>query len=239
MSTLLSIESIDTFYSQSHVLHGLSLEVKPGEIVSLLGRNGSGKTTTMRSVTGLTPPRAGQIFYHGEKISGWPPHRIFRAGVHLVPQGRRIFPQLTVIENLKLAMFQSGVKDERAALHETFRLFARLDERKNFRAGHLSGGERQMLAIARALLGNPQLILFDEPSEGLAPMVVKEIRDIILQLGQQGVSILLAEQNVKMALTAATRHYVIDKGQVRFSGTTAEIERNEEIESYLGVATRR
>ncbi|MBI1743200.1 ABC transporter ATP-binding protein [Candidatus Acetothermia bacterium] len=236
---MLSIENIDTFYGQSHVLHGLSLEVKPGEIVSLLGRNGSGKTTTMRSVTGMTPPRAGQIFYLGGKISGWPPHQIFRAGAHLVPQGRRIFPQLTVIENLKLAMFQSGVRDERAALQETYKLFSRLEERKNFKAGHLSGGERQMLAIARALLGKPQLILFDEPSEGLAPMVVKEIRDIIVQLGQQGVSILLAEQNVKMALTAATRHYVIDKGQVRFTGTTAEIEQNEEVESYLGVSTRR
>lgn len=239
MSVLLRLENVNTFYGQSHILHDMSLEIKRGEVVSLLGRNGAGKTTTMRSIMGMSPPRFGRIHFQGEVISGWPSHRIFRRGVHLVPQGRRIFPQLTVAENLKLAMFKSGVGNFDEAFERTYGKFPLLRERQRFKAGHLSGGERQMLAIARALLGHPQLILFDEPSEGLAPKIVVEIRNIIAEIAGQGIAVLLAEQNIKMALTVAKRNYIIDKGQVCFEGTSEEIEQNKDMRAYLGVTTRK
>lgn len=236
---LLALEQVNTFYGKSHILHGLSLQVDSGEVVGLLGRNGAGKTTTMRTIMGMNPPRKGRIVFQGQQVTRWPPHRIFRAGIHLVPQGRRIFPQLSVAQNLKLAMFNAGVSDAKQAFAQTYQQFPRLQERQRYKAGYLSGGERQMLAIARALLGRPSLILFDEPSEGLAPIIVAEIERIILRIARQGIAILLAEQNVRMALRIAARNYVIDKGRVRFEGTSDQIEANEEVKAFLGVSTRR
>ncbi|HED03487.1 MAG TPA: ABC transporter ATP-binding protein [Candidatus Fraserbacteria bacterium] len=235
---LLQVQDIHTYYGQSHVLQGLSLEVGEREIVSLLGRNGAGKTTTIHSIMGLTPPRAGRILFRGEELSGQPPYQIFRRHIKLVPQGRRIIPSLTVEENLKFAllMVRSDPRRELARIYEQFSV---LQERRNQKAGHLSGGERQMLAIGRALLGKPALILMDEPSEGLAPIVVREIMRIITEVNERGVSILLAEQNVKLALETADRHYVIDQGRVRFSGSGEALRAHPKImESYLGVAAR-
>lgn len=236
--TLLELKEIHTYYGQSHVLQGLSLEVGEREVVSLLGRNGAGKTTTMHSVMGLVPPRTGSVRLRGEELRGKPPHEIFRRGVTLVPQGRRIIPSLTVEENLRLALIaiptRVSVKEE---LGRVYRQFPILEERRKQRAGYLSGGERQMLAIARALLGRPRLILMDEPSEGLAPIVIREIAHIIREIKGTGVSILLAEQNVKLALEVADRHYVLDKGRVQFQGTREELEGNPQVmQSYLGVA---
>jgi len=239
VSALLSLERVNTFYGQSHILHDLSLEVHAGEVVSLLGRNGVGKTTTMRTIMGMSPPRSGRVAFDGRTISGQAPHRVFRQGIHLVPQGRRIFPQLTVAENLRLATFRSGVRDVKRAFALTYERFPRLGERQGFRAGYLSGGERQMLAVARALLGRPQMILFDEPSEGLAPRVVGEIRDIISEVAAQGIAVLLAEQNIRMALSVASRNYIIDKGQVHFEGTSPQVEGDKEVMDYLGVTTRK
>lgn len=240
MSVLLSVECIHTYYGQSHVLQGLSLEVGRGEVVSLLGRNGAGKTTTIRSIMGLTPPRDGTIRFQDRRISDLPTHTIFRLGIRLVPQGRRIFSQLTVEENLKLAMLHSHVRDEHLALEQLYDRFPRLRARRRNKGHHLSGGELQMLAVARALLGEPRLILLDEPSEGLAPLIVQEIRDMIKEIATTGVSILLAEQNVEMALRVAHRHVVIDKGQVRYQGSSAELEADSAImEDYLGVSVNR
>lgn len=240
MEPLLSVERINTFYGKSHVLHDLSLHVGPGEVVSLLGRNGAGKTTTIRTLMGLTPPRRGEIRFRGERISGLPPHAIFRRGVRWVPQGRLIFPHLTVEENLRLAMIRARVRDEQKELDKLFVRFPRLAERARFKGHHLSGGELQMLAIARALLGRPRLILLDEPSEGLAPLIVREIQGMILEIAATGVSLLLAEQNVRLALEVAHRHYVIDKGQVRDHGSSAELAQNAAIlEGYLGVSAKR
>jgi len=235
---LLELREIHTYYGQSHVLQGLSLEVAEREVVSLLGRNGAGKTTTMHSIMGLVPPRRGAIRLDGEELRGRPPHEIFQRGVRLVPQGRRIIPTLTVEENLRLALIAvpASVREELARVYEHFPI---LRERRHQHAGHLSGGERQMLAIARALLGRPRLILMDEPSEGLAPIVIREIAHIIFEIKETGVSILLAEQNVRLALEVAERHYVIDKGQVRFQGSGEELQSNPRVmESYLGVAVQ-
>jgi branched-chain amino acid transport system ATP-binding protein len=234
---MLEVEGIHTYYGQSHVLHGLSLSVGKREVVSLLGRNGAGKTTTIRSIMGLTPPQKGHIKFKGEEIAGKPPHEIFRRGIKLVPQGRRILPTLTVEENLRLAMIRAEVKDRREELERVYNRFPILKERRRQKGGHLSGGERQMLAIARALLGKIGLILLDEPTEGLAPFIIREIKDIIMEIKEEGVAILLAEQNVRMALEVADRHYIIDKGEVKFEGTTAELKGNQQLmESYLGVS---
>ncbi len=233
---LLEVKEIHTYYGQSHVLHGLSIEVGEHEVVSLLGRNGAGKTTTIHSIMGLTPPRAGQITFAGETISGKPPYAVFAHGLRIVPQGRRIIPTLTVEENLRLAALQAVGKRGQHDFEAVFARFPILKERQRQRAGHLSGGERQMLAVARALLGKPRMILMDEPSEGLAPIIVREIAEHIAEIKQTGVSILLAEQNVKMAMHAADRHYIVDQGTVKYTGTTAELQQNEAVlEAYLGV----
>jgi len=235
---LLEVQGIHTYYGQSHVLQGLSLKVDHNEVVSLLGRNGSGKTTTIHSIMGLTPPQEGKILFYGEDLKGKPPHEIFRRGIKLVPQGRRIISSLTVEENLRLALLAVQVADVRREFEQAYERFPILKERRHQRAGHLSGGERQMLAIARAIVGKPRLILMDEPSEGLAPFVIREIKHIITEIKQAGVSMLLAEQNVKLALEVADRHYVIDKGQVKFEGTSGELQSNKKImEGYLGVSS--
>ncbi len=230
--SLLDVENIHTYYGESHVLHGVSLRVAPGEAVALLGRNGAGKTTTIRSIVGFTPPRTGRVLFEGRPIEGWPSHRIARGGLALVPQGRRIFSPLSVRENLLL-----GARTQGWTLERVFALFPRLRERELQSGGTLSGGEQQMLAIGRALLTNGRLILLDEPSEGLAPVIVRDIGRILLALKAERLSLLLVEQNYHLALRVADRVYVMNKGQVVYEGTPASLEANEEVKRrYLGVA---
>ncbi len=229
---MLDVESIHTYYGDSHVLHGVSLHVGPGEAVALLGRNGAGKTTAIRSIVGFTPPRDGRVVFEGQAIERWPAYRIARRGLALVPQGRRIFAPLSVRENLLL-----GARAEGWTLERVFALFPRLREREGQSGGTLSGGEQQMLAIARALLTNGRLLLLDEPSEGLAPIIVREIGRILQALKAERLSLLLVEQNYHLALRVADRVYVMNKGQIVYEGTPAGLEADEEIKRrYLGVA---
>jgi branched-chain amino acid transport system ATP-binding protein len=229
---MLEVDGIHTYYGESHVLRRVSLRVGPGEAVALLGRNGAGKTTLIRSIMGFTPPRDGRILFEGEPIHRWPAHRVARRGLALVPQGRRIFAPLTVRENLVL-----GARANGWTLEHVFELFPRLRERSAQTGGTLSGGEQQMLAVGRALLTNGRMLLLDEPSEGLAPLIVREIGDILLRLKQQRLSILLVEQNYHLARRVVDRVYVMSKGQIVFEGTPAALETNEEVKRrYLGVA---
>ena len=230
--SVLDVESIHTYYGESHVLHGVSLRVAPGEAVALLGRNGAGKTTAIRSIVGFTPPREGRVRFEGQPIERWPAHRIARRGIALVPQGRRIFAPLSVRENLLL-----GARSEGWTLERVFALFPRLRERAAQAGGTLSGGEQQMLAIGRALLTNSRLILLDEPSEGLAPLIVREIGLVLKALRTERLSLLLVEQNYHLALQVADRVYVMNKGQIVYEGTPAGLEADEETKRrYLGVA---
>ncbi len=230
--SLLTVEDIHTYYGESHILHGVSLAVGPGEAVAMLGRNGAGKTTMIRSIVGFTPPREGRIVFDGDPIHRWPAHRIARRGLALVPQGRRIFAPLTVRENLLLGARSNGWDLERV-----FRLFPRLAERAEQAGGTLSGGEQQMLAIGRALLTNGRLLVLDEPSEGLAPLIVREIGGVVKGLKGERLSILLVEQNYHLALQVADRVYVMNKGQIVWGGTPAALEANEDVKRrYLGVA---
>jgi branched-chain amino acid transport system ATP-binding protein len=239
MSALV-LHEIQTYYGISHVLHSISLEVKEKEVVCLLGRNGAGKTTTIRSVIGLTPPRAGKILIFGEEMQEKKPYEIFRRGVRLIPQGRHIFPMLTVEENLRLALVQAEIRDEKTELEKAYAMFPVLKEKSRDRARTLSGGQLQMVANARALLGPARLILMDEPTEGLAPIVIEQIGKSILEIKQSGKTILLAEQHLQMALNVGDRHYIIDNGHLVFHGTSADIQANEEIKAtYLGVSKER
>ena len=229
---MLEVDGIHTYYGESHILHGVSLRVAAGEAVALLGRNGAGKTTMIRSIVGFTPPREGRIVFGGQPIQAWPPYRISRRGVALVPQGRRIFSPLSVRENLLLGARAAGWTLERV-----FALFPRLRERAEQSGGTLSGGEQQMLAIGRALLTNGRLLLLDEPSEGLAPILVREIGRVVKGLKGERLSILLVEQNYHLALRVADRVYVMNKGQIVYEGTPQSLEAAEEIKRrYLGVA---
>jgi branched-chain amino acid transport system ATP-binding protein len=229
---VLEVDAIHTYYGESHVLHGVSLRVAPGEAVALLGRNGAGKTTAIRSIVGFTPPRAGRVVFEGQAIERWPAYRIARRGLALVPQGRRIFAPLSVRENLLL-----GARSAGWTLERVFDLFPRLRERQAQLGGTLSGGEQQMLAIARALLTNGRLLLLDEPSEGLAPLIVREIGTTLQALKAQRLSLLLVEQNYHLALRVADRVYVMNKGQIVYQGTPAGLEADEEVKRrYLGVA---
>ncbi len=229
---MLEVEDIHTYYGDSHILHGVSLRVGTGEAVALLGRNGAGKTTMIRSIVGFTPPRAGRIVFDDEAIHGWPAYRIARRGLALVPQGRRIFAPLSVRENLLL-----GARAEGWSLARIFELFPRLKERQEQAGGTLSGGEQQMLAIGRALLTNGRMLLLDEPSEGLAPLIVREIGHVVQGLKDARLSILLIEQNYHLALRVADRVYVMNKGQIVYEGTPARLERDEDVKRrYLGVA---
>ena len=229
---MLDVEAIHTYYGDSHVLHGVSLRVGAGEAVAVLGRNGAGKTTAIRSIVGFTPPRAGRVVLEGQAIERWPAYRIARRGLAMVPQGRRIFAPLSVRENLLL-----GARAEGFTLERIYALFPRLREREEQSGGTLSGGEQQMLAIGRALLTNSRLILLDEPSEGLAPMIVREIGRILLALKAERLSLLLVEQNYHLALRVADRVYVMSKGQIVWEGTPAGLEADEEVKRrYLGVA---
>jgi len=215
---LLEVREIHTAYGLSRVLFGVSLDVSAGECVSLLGRNGVGKSTTMRSIMGLTPPQAGRVRFKGADITGWEPYRVARAGIGFVPEDRRIFADLTVWENLDVAQRSGSWTAERV-----FDLFPKLRELTGRNGGFLSGGEQQMLTIARTLMGNPTLLLLDEPSEGLAPLVVDHLGEQIARLKSEGLTILLAEQNVEFALRLADRVYVLEKGAVRFSGSAAAL----------------
>jgi branched-chain amino acid transport system ATP-binding protein len=238
--TALILDTIQSFYGISHVLHGLSLEVKEKEVVCLLGRNGAGKTTTLRSIIGLTPPRSGRVIIFGNEMQGRKPYEIFRSGVRLIPQGRHVFPMLTVEENLRLALVHAGIKDGRSELEKAYEMFPVLKEKSRDRGRTLSGGQLQMVANARALIGPAQLILMDEPTEGLAPIVIEQIGKSILEMKQSGKTVLLAEQHLQMALNVGDRHYIIDNGHLVFQGTSADIRADEEVQAtYLGVSKER
>jgi len=229
---ILEINSIDTFYGLGHILHGLSLNLAEGEVVALLGRNGAGKTTTLRSITGLTPPRAGEIRYKGRNIAGLDTHRISQMGIALVPETRGIFSYLTARENLAIARR----KGSRWQMDTVLERFPALRERLESKGRLLSGGEQEMLAIARALMTGPDLLLLDEPSQGLAPMIVSTVMETIRELKSQRVSMLLVEQNAEMALQLADRVYVIDHGAVVFEGTSAKLRNDRGVmATYLGV----
>jgi branched-chain amino acid transport system ATP-binding protein len=229
---MLTFENLNAHYGPSHVLQGVDLDVPDGTIAAVLGRNGVGKTTTVRAVMGLVPPSSGRILLDGEDIAGWPPHRVARAGVAYVPEGRLIFPDLTVVENIRVAERRPA---KAWPLSRLFELFPALHERAGNRGSHLSGGEQQMLAIARALVSDPKVLLLDEPSQGLAPLVVRELARVIRLLREEGVTILLVEQNAKTALRVAHRAYVLEVGEIAVSGSGADLARNESVRrSYLG-----
>ena len=230
---VLAVTDVHTYYGDSHVLHGVSLSVGDGEVLTILGRNGMGKTTLVRSIIGFTPPREGSVRLKGEDVAGWPPYRLVERGVALVPQGRRVFPSLTVKENLEVARRGNG----RWSLERVYELFPRLRERAANRANKLSGGEQQMLAIGRALMCNPDLLLMDEPTEGLAPLLVREVGRVIGELKREGLSILLVEQNLPLALGVADRVHILSRGQIVYSGAPAALSADEDVKSrYLGVA---
>ncbi len=231
---MLEVEDVHTYYGTSHVLQGISLTLNSGEVLTILGRNGVGKTTLVRSIIGFTPPRRGRVCFKGDDITRWPPFRAVERGMALVPQGRRIFPSLSVRENLLVA--RTG-RSGRWTLESVYELFPRLREREAHGGNTLSGGEQQMLAIGRALMTNPELILMDEPTEGLAPLLVRQVGQVIGELKRQGLPILLVEQNLALGLAVADRVHVISRGRVVHSSTPAELLANEEVKSrYLGVS---
>jgi branched-chain amino acid transport system ATP-binding protein len=229
---LLAIENLHAAYGLSRVLFGISLQVEPGECVCLLGRNGVGKTTTMRSVMGLLPPINGRILWKGTDIAGWSPHRVARAGMGFVPENRRIFAELTVWENLDVAT-RAARRGGNWTIAAVYELFPVLRELRGRLGGFLSGGEQQMLTIARTLMGNPELLLLDEPSEGLAPLVVDALLHKIHLLKAQGMTILLAEQGVDFSLALADRVYILEKGAVRYTGRAAELREDQELRNRL------
>jgi branched-chain amino acid transport system ATP-binding protein len=235
---LVSVEGIHTYYGKSHILHGVSLDIRPGEVVGLLGRNGVGKSTTLKSIMGLVNPSEGKITFQGRPITREPPHKVARSGIGYVPEDRRIFKLLTVMENLRTGLDRAGVTEarKRELLDKVFTYFPRLGERRNQAGGTLSGGEQQMLAIARAMMLEPKIILLDEPTEGLMPRMVSQIREIISVLHGEGVAILLVEQNVPLALDACQRVYFMEKGAVRHHAVASELSVNDPvIHQYLGV----
>jgi branched-chain amino acid transport system ATP-binding protein len=223
---MLNLDNVNSYYGDSHILHGVSLSVREGEVVCLLGRNGAGKTTTILTVMGYLKPRPGRIVYDGRDISALPPYAVARLGFGFVPQERGIFPSLTVRENLTV-FSRKGRNGGRWTIERVFELFPNLQARENNLGFQLSGGEQQMLSIARALMLNPVLLLLDEPSEGLAPMIVSEIVRVLKNLKGEGLAILLVEQNLHTALAVADRHHVMNKGEICFTGTSAELEGNE------------
>lgn len=233
---MLELLDIHTYYGESYVLCGVSLKIPGGSVVALLGRNGMGKTTAIRSIIGFTPPRRGKVMYGERDITALPPEKIAKLGIGLVPQGRNIFPSLSVTENLTMAARGAGKADS-WSLDEVYSLFPILKERSSCRGTLLSGGEQQMLAIGRALMTNPRLILMDEPSEGLAPLIVKEVGTVIYQLKRKGFSILLVEQNLPMALKVADHLYILSNGKIVYESTPDRLRSNDEVKAkYIGVA---
>ena len=235
---LVLVEDVHTYYGKSHILHGVSIKVGAGEVVGLLGRNGVGKSTTLKTIMGLVRPSHGSVLLEGEAITGLPPHKLARLGVGYVPEDRRIFRLLTVMENLRTGFDRHGVTEERrrTLLDKVFTYFPVLAERRSQAGGTLSGGEQQMLAIARAMMLEPKIILLDEPTEGLMPRMVSQIGQIIDVLHKEGVAILLVEQNVPLTLAASQRVYIMEKGMVRHHCASSEIDvNNAVIKQYLGV----
>jgi branched-chain amino acid transport system ATP-binding protein len=235
---LILVEDVHTYYGKSHILHGVSLHVGPGEVVGLLGRNGVGKSTTLKTIMGLVQPSQGRVLLSGDAIGGLPAHKLARLGIGYVPEDRRIFRLLSVMENLRTGLDRNGVTEEkkRALLDKVFTFFPVLAERRNQAGGTLSGGEQQMLAIARAMMLEPKIILLDEPTEGLMPRMVSQIGRIIEVLHNEGVAILLVEQNVPLTLAASQRVYLMEKGCVRHHCAASEIDVNHAvIKQYLGV----
>jgi len=232
---MLNVEEIHTYYGESHIIQGVSLEVGEKSLVAILGRNGVGKTTLVHSINGFTPPRDGRISFKGTEITRVPAYRIAQMGISIVPQGRRIFPSLTVRENLNIAA-RGDKKLREENILKMFQMFPGLKERGHHRGNELSGGEQQMLAIGRALVGNPELILLDEPSEGLAPLLIQEVARSIVRMKEFGISMLLVEQDVEMALELAEYVYIVSKGQIVYEADPQTLAANEEIKTrYLGV----
>jgi len=232
---MLEVRDIHTYYGDSYVLQGISLRLERGQVLGILGRNGMGKTTLIRSIVGFTPPRQGRIVFKDQDVTGWASNRVVALGLGLVPQGRRVFPSLTVLENLSVAARERG-DGGRWSIARVMELFPRLNERQANRAGKLSGGEQQMLAIARALMTNPDLLLMDEPTEGLAPLLVREVGRVIESLKASGLSILLVEQNLPLALRVSDHVHVLSRGRIVHSGPPQALWENEEIKSrYLGL----
>jgi branched-chain amino acid transport system ATP-binding protein len=233
---LLRVEDVHTYYGSIEALKGISLEVHEGEIVTLIGANGAGKSTTLRSINGLNHPRRGSIHFRGRDITRDPPHDIVRRGISQSPEGRKLFPRMSVLENLEMGAFQRSDRSElRGDLERVYSLFPRLAERKQQRAGTLSGGEQQMVAIGRALMARPGLLLLDEPSMGLAPIFVERVFETIVEINKQGTTILLVEQNAMMALDVANRGYVLETGTVALADDAKALRRNEQVrKSYLG-----
>jgi branched-chain amino acid transport system ATP-binding protein len=237
-SPLVKVEDIHTYYGKSHILHGVSLHVGEGEVVGLLGRNGVGKSTTLKTIMGLVHPNRGEVLLAGMPVTNLPAHKLARLGIAYVPEDRRIFRFLTVMENLRTGLDRHGVSEgrKRELLDKVFAYFPRLAERRNQAGGTLSGGEQQMLAIARAMMLEPKIILLDEPTEGLMPRMVSQIRQIIDVLHQEGVAILLVEQNVPLTLEASQRVYIMEKGTVRHHAVSSELKVDDAvIQQYLGV----
>ena len=233
---MLKIDNIDVYYGAIHALKGISLEVNEGEIVTLIGANGAGKSTTLRTISGLLKPKTGSITFLGQSIAGVRAHEIVKKGISQVPEGRRVFAEMTVMENLDLGAF---VRKDKAGIQQdlklVFELFPRLEERKNQSAGTLSGGEQQMLAMGRALMSRPKLLLLDEPSMGLAPLLIKEIFNIIVDINKSGTTVLLVEQNANMALSIANRAYVLETGRITLSGKAQDLAASEDVrKAYLG-----
>jgi len=232
---LLAVEGLHAHYGKSHILHGVSLAVDAGEIVCLLGRNGVGKSTTLKSIMGLVTPSRGRVAFKGAPITGMPPYRIARLGLGYVPEERRIFPTITVRENLLMGM-KRGARNGGWTPERVYEFFPRLKEREQQRAGTLSGGEQQMLTMGRTLMGNPDLLLVDEPTEGLAPMIVDQVERILTVIHQTGTPVLLVEQSMETALALAQRVYVMSKGQIVFSGSMRELQDSESVrKQYLEV----
>ena len=233
---MLKIDNINVYYGAFHALKGISVEVNQGEIVTLIGANGAGKSTTLRTISGLLKPKTGQISFEGQNIAGVPAQNIVKMGISQVPEGRRVFAHMSVLENLELgAYLRSDTKEIKADMDTVFARFPRLGERRSQLSGTLSGGEQQMLAMGRALMSRPRILLLDEPSMGLAPLLVKEIFSIIKDINQTGTTILLVEQNAHMALSIAHKAYVLETGRIILSGDAKELAASEEIrKAYLG-----
>ena len=236
MGTMLTVNDINVFYGAIHAIKGVSLEVNEGEIVTLIGANGAGKSTILRTISGLLKPKSGSIQFEGQDIAGMPAHEIVKTGISQVPEGRRIFAEMTVLENLELGAFTRKDKDGiKADMELVFNRFPRLKERIGQLAGTLSGGEQQMLAMGRALMSRPRLLLLDEPSMGLAPLLIKEIFAIIQDINKTGTTVLLVEQNANMALSIAHRAYVLETGRITLSGDAKELAASDEVrKAYLG-----
>lgn len=232
--SVLTLTDVHSYYGHIHALKGISIDVKAGEVVTLIGSNGAGKSTTLRTISGLLAPRTGSVTYKGDEIGGVPPHKVAEMGISQSPEGRRIFPRMTVMENLAMGAFVHGNPDP-ADLDRVFELFPRLKERTTQNAGTMSGGEQQMLAIGRALMQHPQLLLLDEPSMGLSPILVEQIFSIIKNINEQGTTVLLVEQNALMALAVANRGYVLQTGQIVLHDDANALLANETVrKAYLG-----